>query len=40
MLFFETRKLARAFAAKKEHYKLVDNGTASEAGRRWAVKFL
>jgi hypothetical protein len=40
MFFFEKRKDAREFARKQDHYKLVDNGTYSPEGRRWAVKVL
>lgn len=38
MIFFKTRKDAREFARKKDHYKVVDMG--SDAPKRWAVKVL
>jgi len=38
MLYFTTRRKAREFAAKAEHYKTVDCGTT--APKRWAVKVL
>jgi hypothetical protein len=38
MFFFNTRKQAREFAGKQEHYKVVDCGIDSK--RRWAVHVL
>lgn len=35
MLYFATRAAARAFAARKATYRLVDRG--ADADRRWAV---
>lgn len=40
MMYFTTRKLARKLAVKSENFKVVDNGTDSVVGKRWAVKVL
>lgn len=38
MFYFEKREMARSFARKADGYRLVDNGTAAPAGRRWGVQ--
>lgn len=42
MLYFKTRDLARAFAKKRDHYRVVDCADNPSAGGhyRWAVKVL
>ena len=41
MIYFKTRDIAREFAAKREHYVVVDcKENPSANGTRWAVKVL
>jgi len=42
MLYFKTRTIAREFATKADHYKVVDCKDLLSSGRgyRWAVKVL